>query len=89
MRNIDIPLPREDFITLSNLKALPAFGSLEWSKISFDIGTKALFILGDNTKGVILDYCKEEGQSIIVETVAVQDGVVLLHLKPMYVIVDE
>lgn len=87
--NMDIPMPREDFITLSDLKSLPAFGSLEWSKVCFDIGTKALFILGQSTKEAMLGYCKDEEESIIVETVAILDGVVQLYLKPVFVIIDE
>ena len=87
--NIDIPMPRENFITLSDLKALPAFGSLEWSKVSFDIGTKALFIIGTSTKEGMFDLSKEEGKAVIVETIAVKNGVVQLYLKSMYVIIDE
>lgn len=91
MYDLDIPAP-EGFITLSQLKLLPVFGSRVWSEVCFNIGQQALLTLGSSTREEILECSmKMLGHLgvIIVETVAVGDGKVQLDMKPVYVILDE
>lgn len=69
MLNIDIGNPVEETVTLSYLKTLPMFGSVDWVNAGWDkMGPRGLFQVGRGSKEELLSFIEEEKKAIIIET---------------------